>query len=102
VTYENNMSAAVIGGYGSCPGNSFGRDLLVAGDTGLLTIGSPGSGNGDAVAGNISVTRNALRSGTSTLTNNAAGGSCQLNGNKPGIVGTSNTAHGVNNCNRTA
>jgi hypothetical protein len=93
--WQNNSSSGLIG---NCGGNTVLGNLLVQNNAGALTIGAAGSGN--TVSGNISVSNN---TGGGTLTGNASNGNCLLSGDKPGIVGASNsTGKGNNQCNTAA
>jgi hypothetical protein len=78
---------------------SIGGNLQVQNNAGEVLIGPAGNGHGNAVHGNIQVNNN---TGGGSLQNNSAGGNCQLQGDKPGIVGSSNIAAGSNSCNVTA
>jgi hypothetical protein len=70
-----------------------------------LTIGgapNPTASQYSNVAqGNIQVQNNTGGT-TSTLTDNHAGGNCQLRNDQPAIVGQNNSADGHNTCNQTA
>jgi hypothetical protein len=79
--------------------------LLIAGHLDVelngakVAIGPAGDGSGNTAQGGIQVTGNA---GGGSLTDNTTAGKCELDGNTPPIVGTSNTAAGPNSCNSTA
>jgi hypothetical protein len=78
---------------------SVGGNLQVQGNAGPLAIGPAANGLGNVAHGNIQVTGN---TGGGSLGDNAAGGNCQLQDDRPGIVGSSNTARGNNGCDVTA
>ena len=78
---------------------SIGGDLQVQGDAGRVVIGPAANGRGDTVHGDIQVGGN---TGGGALTGAAAGGSCRLQDDTPGITGSGNTAKGRNTCNATA
>jgi hypothetical protein len=91
-----------IGGTPDCAAPlSVGGNLQVQNNAGELTIGPApvGSGPGNIVQGNIQVKNN---TGGGSLTDNSAGGNCQLGGDTPGISGGGNTANGQDACNTTA
>jgi hypothetical protein len=90
--WQYNASPGLIG---SCGANTVLGNLQVQYNSGQVTIGATGSGN--ATSGNTLVQSN---TGGGTLTGNSSGGNCLLSGDKPGIVGSGNTAKGANNqCN---
>lgn len=92
--WQQNGSSGVIG---ACGGDKVLGNLLVQNNSGKVTIGATGTGNGNTVSGNINVSGN---TGGGTITGNSANGNCQLTGDKPGIVGSSNTTgKGNNQCN---
>ena len=78
---------------------SIGGKLQVQGNAGQVEIGPAANGQGDTARGNIQVSGN---TGGGTLVAASAGGSCQLQGDTPGIAGSGNTAAGHNSCNATA
>jgi hypothetical protein len=97
-TYQSNAVPVVIGGSSACTGNTVSGNFTVQNNTAQVTIGASGFGN--TVTGKITVQKN---TGGGTLTNNSSTTSCSLSGDKPGIVGTLNTAPaGKNTCNATA
>ena len=87
--WQSNVSPGLIG---SCGSNTILGNLQVQNNSGQVTIGA--SGNGNVTSGNTIVQAN---TGGGTLTANSSGGNCLLSGDKPGIVGTSNSAKGANN-----
>jgi hypothetical protein len=95
-----------IGGGPDCDSAlSISGNLQVQDNSAELTIGGApnptASQYSNVVQGNIQVQNNTGGS-TSTLTNNHAGGNCQLGDDQPGIVGQNNSAGGHNTCNQTA
>ena len=122
VEVHNNgwVSPIDIGNLGACaggPGLTIGGNLQVQNNSVALTVG------GNKVTGNLQVQNNAAKVTVSentvgmsiqvhnngwgfgsTLTNNSAGGSCELQNDSPPIVGSGNTAGAgkTNTCNRTA
>lgn len=94
--WQSDASPSLIGSCGTTPsGNTILGNLQVQNNTGHVTIGAAGSGN--ATSGNTIVQAN---TGGGTLTGNSSGGNCLLSGDKPGVVGSGNTAKGANNqCN---
>lgn len=105
----SSVSSTVVGNnlqwqYDASPGaigvsgaNTILGNLIVQYNAGNVTVGAAGSGN--ATSGNIIVGSN---TGGGTLSGNGAGGNCLLSGDRPGIVGSSNTAKGQNQCNTGA
>jgi hypothetical protein len=92
VLWQQNASPGLIG---SCGGNTILGNLQVQNNSGNVTIGASGGGN--TTTGNIIVNGN---TGGGTLTGNRSGGNCLLSGDKPGVVGSSNTAaKSQNQCN---
>jgi hypothetical protein len=94
-----------IGGGPDCDnGLSISGNLQVQSNSAELTIGgapNPTAGQySDVAQGNIQVQNNT--GGVSTLTDNHAGGNCQLGNDQPGIAGQGNSAGGHNTCNQTA
>jgi hypothetical protein len=90
--WQQNASPGLIG---SCGANTILGNLQVQNNSGNVTIGAAGSGN--STTGNIIVNGN---TGGGTLTGNRAGGNCLLSGDKPGVVGASNTTgKSQNQCN---
>lgn len=91
-TWQSNAAPVSIGGCGS---NKVLGNLTVQSDSAPVIV------TGNSVTGNITVQSNTYTTGSS-LTSNTAGGSCTLQGDKPSIPGSSNTAKGTNTCNRSA
>ena len=90
--WQSNASPGLIG---SCGSNTILGNLQVQTNSGQVTVGA--SGNGNVTSGNTIVQGN---TGGGTLTANRSGGNCLLSGDKPGIVGTTNSTKGANNqCN---
>ncbi len=95
--YTSNSNPLVLGGSASCLADTVSGNLQITSNSGKLAIG--GSSYGNSAKGNIQVSSN---TGGGTLFYNSAGGNCQLQGDKPGVVGTGNTAKGSNSCNTGA
>jgi hypothetical protein len=89
---QNNDADVTVGGNSITEGY-----LQVQGNRAKVTV------IGNNVSGNIQVYGNTVGV-DSTLSDNTAGGACQLQGNNPKIVGSGNTAGPgrVNTCDRTA
>ena len=76
-----------------------GGSLQVDDNAGAVAIGPAANGQGDSVRGSVEVSGN---TGGGSLTDASAGGSCRLEGDRPGITGSGNTAAGRDTCNATA
>lgn len=100
-TWQSNAAALVMGGSAVCVGNATSGNFTVQSNSGQVTIGqTSGSAFGNTVQQKLIVGSN---TGGGTLAFNTAVVSCSLSGDKPGIVGTGNTApSGKNTCNATA
>ena len=97
-TYQSNAEPAEIAGASPCPGSvTMHGNLVVQSNKAAVTIG--GSGYGNAVTGNITVSSN---TGGGSVVSNSAGGNCSLSGDSPAITGSVNTANGHNACNGSA
>jgi hypothetical protein len=100
ITLQSNSAPVQLGGSSTCAGSKISGNLTVQSNSGKVTIGASGYGN--TANGNIVVQSN---TGGGTLTGNTvSSGTCTLQSDSPGIVGSANTVptYNTNTCNRTA